>query len=165
MFASWGVFGQKLKHCSNQWPGVVYKEVYNTWRDKGYFQSWTQKKIFWRMLVTQQFLLAIECFLPPHTIEVNGYCQSATVWLPTFFKITFFFFNKRKKFIYCNNLRMSKWWQNLFFLVNYPFKSLFWNKPDDLQYKSENVNCSKCNLVQCCIFVLVFFHKLNKIVC
>jgi len=38
-----------------------------------YFFCWTQKKIFWRMLVTKQFLVPIDfhCIFF-HTMEVNG---------------------------------------------------------------------------------------------
>ncbi len=46
-----------------------------------------------------------------------------TAWLQTFFKISSFVFSRTKKFIQVwNYLRMSKWWQNFHFWVNYPFK-------------------------------------------
>ncbi len=48
-----------------------------------------------------------------------------TAWLQTFFKISSFVFGRTKKFIQVwNYLRVSKWWQNFHFWVNYPFKSL-----------------------------------------
>ncbi len=44
-------------------------------------------------------------------------------WLQTFFKISFFVFGRTKKFIQVlHYLRVSKWWQNFPFCVNYPFK-------------------------------------------
>ncbi len=46
-----------------------------------------------------------------------------TAWLQTFFKISSFVFGRTKKFIQVwNYLRVSKWWQNFHFWVNYPFK-------------------------------------------
>ncbi len=48
----------------------------------------------------------------------------ATVLLPTFFKISSFVFFRRKKLIQVwNNLKVTKWWQNFHFWVNYPFKA------------------------------------------
>ncbi len=45
-----------------------------------------------------------------------------TAWLQTFFKISSFVFSRTKKFIQVwNYLRVSKWWQNFHFWVNYPF--------------------------------------------
>ncbi len=46
-----------------------------------------------------------------------------TAWLQTFFKISSFVFSRTKKFIQdWIYLRMSKWWQDFHFWVNYPFK-------------------------------------------
>ncbi len=46
-----------------------------------------------------------------------------TAWLQTFFKISSFVFSRTNTFIQVwNYLRMSKWWQNFHFWVNYPFK-------------------------------------------
>ncbi len=55
-----------------------------------------------------------------------------TAWLQTFFKISSFVFGRTKTFIQgWNYLRVSKWWQNFHFWVNYPFKEtallLKWN--------------------------------------
>ncbi len=45
-----------------------------------------------------------------------------TAWLQTFFKISSFVFSRTKTFIQVwNYLRVSKWWQNFHFWVNYPF--------------------------------------------
>ncbi len=67
--------------------------------------------IFWRMLVA---------------IEFYYYGSQSTLWNPTFFKISSFVFNWRKKRIKLwNNMRASKLWQILVFLCsNHPFK--FW---------------------------------------
>ncbi len=47
-----------------------------------------------------------------------------TAWLQTFFRISSFVFSRTKTFIQVwNYLRESKWWQNVHFWVNYPFKS------------------------------------------
>ncbi len=46
-----------------------------------------------------------------------------TAWLQTFFKISSFVFGRTKTFIQVwNYMRVSKWWQNLHFWLNYPFK-------------------------------------------
>ncbi len=60
---------------------------------------------------------------------VGTWCPK-TAWLQTFFKISSFVFGRTKKFIHVRNyLRVSKWWQNLNILVNYPFNhtSLYFN--------------------------------------
>ncbi len=45
-----------------------------------------------------------------------------TAWLQTFFKISSFVFSRTETFIQVwNYLRVSKWWQNFHFWVNYPF--------------------------------------------
>jgi len=53
------------------------------------------------------------------------WCQT-TVWFQSFFKISSFVFNRRKKLIQviCNKLRVSKWWQNFHYWVEYPFNSV-----------------------------------------
>ncbi len=56
-----------------------------------------------------------------------------TAWLQTFFKISSFVFGRTKTFIQVwNYLRVSKWWQDFHFWVNYPFKcnskQVTWNK-------------------------------------
>ncbi len=53
-----------------------------------------------------------------------------TAWLQPFFKISSFVFGRTKKFIQVwNYLKVSKWWQNFHFWVNYPFNhtSLYFN--------------------------------------
>ncbi len=71
------------------------------------FFCWTQKKIFWRMLVIKQLLVPIELnsiFSPYY----GSQWLPAIVWLPTFFKISSFVFNKRKKVIHVwNNLSLN----------------------------------------------------------
>ncbi len=48
---------------------------------------------------------------------------SRTALFPTFFRISSFVFSRTKTFIQVwNYLRVSKWWQNFHFWVNYPFK-------------------------------------------
>ncbi len=46
-----------------------------------------------------------------------------SAWLQNFFKISSIVFGRTKTFIQVwNYLRVSKWWQNFHFWVNYPFK-------------------------------------------
>ncbi len=97
---------------------------------KGQFtQKW---KLCHHLLTPKLFLSCMNCFLLLNTIyndilkkvgnqlpvatDFHSFFQSqwlpATVWLPTFFKISSFEFNRRKKLIQVrNNLRVSKWWQ------------------------------------------------------
>ncbi len=83
---------------------------------------WTQRKIFWRMWET-----AVLGTIDFHSIFFSYYGSQwcpKTAWLQTFFKITSFVFSRTKKFIQVwNYLRVSKWWQNFNFWVNYPFKT------------------------------------------
>ncbi len=60
------------------------------------------------------------------------------VWLPTFFKISSFVLNGRKKL-----MRVRKW-QNLNFWVNYPFKS-YW--PQKQMFSFRELNNVKCFLI------------------
>ncbi len=68
----------------------------------------TEKKIFWRMMVTKQMMVAIDFH------SIFSYYDSewlpAIQWLPTFFNTSSFVFNRRKKFVQVwNNMRVSKW--------------------------------------------------------
>ncbi len=80
------------------------------------------RKIFWRKFVTRLFWGTIDF----HSRNKNGsqWCPR-TALFPTFFKISSFVFSRTKTFIQVwNYLRVSKWWQNLHFWVNYPFNML-----------------------------------------
>ncbi len=81
--------------------------------------SWTQKKIFWRMWVTKQLLVAIGF----HSIFsiLWKWMATSNCCIPTFFRIFYFVFNRRIKLIKFWNTRVSKWWQNIHFWVNYNF--------------------------------------------
>ncbi len=46
-----------------------------------------------------------------------------TALFPTFFRISSFVFSRTKAFIKVCNYWVSKWWQNLYFWVNCPFKT------------------------------------------
>ncbi len=83
---------------------------------------WTQRKIFWRMWETEQFWGTIDLHSIFFSYYGSQWCPK-TAWLQTFFKISSFVFGRTKKFIQVwNYLRVSKWWQNFHFWVNYPFK-------------------------------------------
>ncbi len=82
----------------------------------------TQRKIFWRMWETEQFWSTIDFHSIFFSYSGSQWCPK-TAWLQTFFKISSFVFSRTKKFIQVwNFLRVSKWWQNFHFWVNYPFK-------------------------------------------
>ncbi len=80
------------------------------------------------------------CFGAPLTSTVEKKKNYGSQWcprtalFPTFFRISSFVFSRTKKFIQVwNYLRVSKWWQNFHFWVNYPFKALtcWWNQHVD----------------------------------
>ncbi len=86
-----------------------------------YLFCWTQRKIFWRMWETEQFRGTIDFHSIFFSYYGSQWCPK-TAWLQTFFKIFSFVFGRTKKFIQVwNYLRVSKWWQNFHFWVNYPF--------------------------------------------
>ncbi len=81
---------------------------------------WTQRKIFWRMWETEQFWGTIDFHSIFFLLWKSIVPQNS--WLQTFFRISSFVFGRTKKFIQVwNYLRVSKWWQNFHFWVNYPF--------------------------------------------
>ncbi len=67
---------------------------------------------------------------PLTSIVFFSYCGSQwfpkTAWIKTFFKISSFVFRTKKFIQVWNYLRVSKWWQNFHFWVNYPFNILKW---------------------------------------
>ncbi len=80
------------------------------------FFCWTQNKIFRGILETKHLLVAtdFQC-METNIMEVNGYQQP--VWLLTFFKLSYFVFNRRQKLTQVwNNMRVSKWQQKKKFL-------------------------------------------------
>ncbi len=123
-------FSHNLKPCS-VWKikGIVHQKIKIIYSLFTHHQPvwmslfcWTQRKIFWRMWETEQFWGTIDF----HSIFFSHYGSQwcpKTAWLQTFFNIYSFVFGRTKKFIQVwNYLRVSKWWQNFHFWVNYPFK-------------------------------------------
>ncbi len=86
---------------------------------------WTQRKIFWRMWETEQFWGTIDFQSIFFSYYASQWCPK-TAWLQAFFKISSFVFGRTKIQVW-NYLRVSKWWQNFHFWVNYPFKPFFWS--------------------------------------
>ncbi len=86
-------------------PSCNYKPVWP-------FFCETKKKIFWRMLVTKLFWFPLTSFFP-----LNRNC------FPKY--LLFCFTEKQKSQVshVWNDTRV-KWWQNFYFWVNYPFKTL-----------------------------------------
>ncbi len=85
---------------------------------------WTQRKIFWRMWETEQLWGTIDFHSIFFSYYGSQWCPK-TAWLQTFFKISSFVFGRTKIFIQVwNYLRVSKWWQNFHFWVNYPFNAI-----------------------------------------
>ncbi len=86
---------------------------------------WTQRKIFWRKFVIRLFWGTIDFHRRKKKYYGSQWCPR-TALFPTFFRISSFVFSRIKTFIQVwNYLRVSKWWQNFHFWVNYPFKCKF----------------------------------------
>ncbi len=78
---------------------------------------------FWRKFVTRLFLGTIDFFTRKKKYYRSQWCPRTAVF-PTFFRISSFVFSRTKTFIQVwNYLRVSKWWQNFHFWVNYPFNN------------------------------------------
>ncbi len=81
---------------------------------------WTQRKIFWRTFVARPFWGTIDF----HSRKNRSQWCPRTALFPTFFRIPSFVFSRTKTFIQVwNYLRVSQWWQNFHFWVNYLFKT------------------------------------------
>ncbi len=79
------------------------------------------RQIFWRKFVTRLFWGTIDFHRGKKILWKSMVPQNCS--FPTFFKISSFVFSRTKTFIQVwNYLRVSKWWQNFHFWVNYPFK-------------------------------------------
>ncbi len=73
----------------------------------------------WKFCLHLLTLLSLQTFM--FGIVWGGMLRKsiATVWLPTFFKISYFLFSWRKNLIQvCSDMRVSTWWQNFYFWVN-----------------------------------------------
>ncbi len=82
------------------------------------------KKNILKNVKTEQFWGTID-FHSIYFSMSSQWCIN-TAWLQTFFRISSFVFSRTKTFIQVwNYLRVSKWWYNFYFWVNYPFNSLF----------------------------------------
>jgi len=69
------------------------------------FFCWTQRKIFWRKSGTKRLFRK----------KVNG------AKVPIVLQNIFLCIQQKKEIQVCNNLTVSKWWQNFYFWVEYPF--------------------------------------------
>jgi len=66
---------------------------------------------WWRLRTCKIFFFSQKIFGGKNTMDLYyGHWGPRPIWLPIFFKISYFVFSKRKKFIQVwNNLRVSKW--------------------------------------------------------
>lgn len=73
-------------------------------------------KLHWQILVILKRQFTQTWVGGSHWLPWYGKKYYVTLWLLTFFKRSSFVFRRRKKLVQVwNNLRMSKWWQNLIF--------------------------------------------------
>ncbi len=85
-----------------------------------------QRKIFWRKFVTRLFWGTIDFHSRKKKYYGSQWCPR-TALFPTFFRISSFVFSRtRHSYRTWNYLRVSNWWQNFHFWVNYPFKRSAW---------------------------------------
>ncbi len=112
-----------IVHQKNKNPVIIYspsccsKPVWHT------FFCRTQNKIFWRMLVIK----LTSRVWTKNTMEVNGNrkCLVTNILQNIFYYVL----QKKKKTVIQGwgwDLRVSKWWQNWHFWVDYPFKTYWW---------------------------------------
>ncbi len=81
-----------------------------------------------------------------------------TAWLQTFFRISSFVFRSNTFIQVWNDLRMSNWWQNFHFWVNYPFKVLFWTPLTfHSMYGQKQLKHSSKHFIKICVYVLMHF--------
>jgi len=85
------------------------------------FFCWTQRKIFWRMPVTKQLIDPIDF----NSIFFLLWKSMGSInrLITNILQNIFLCLQQKKKIIQVwNNLRVSKWWPNFHFEVNYSFK-------------------------------------------
>ncbi len=100
----------------------------------------TQGKIFWRKFVTRLFWGTIDFHSRKKKYYWSQWCPR-TALFPTFFRISSFVFSRTKKLIQVwNYLRVSKWWQNFHFWVNYPFNNKVTKNPEVNVSVSQKIN-------------------------
>ncbi len=90
---------------------------------------WTQRKIFWRMWETEQFWGTID-FHNIYFFPMKSMVPQNSLVTNFLFRIYFFVFSRINKWIQVwNYMKVSKWWQNSNYWVNYPFNhtSLYFN--------------------------------------
>ncbi len=101
------------------------------------------------MLVTEQLTVAIDYHsMDKNPMEVNGYRQP-------------FDYQHSSKYIFGFNLRVSKWWQNFHFWMNYPFNvSIYF-----VIYLDVNYNMFICDkpsyYFECFIEDLLYFVQVS----
>ncbi len=84
-------------NCKWRFKGIIHSHCHHLptlhlfWTCMSFFFCSAQKKIFWRMLVTKQLMVAID-FHGIFSILGSQWLPS-TVWLPAFFKISSFALN------------------------------------------------------------------------
>ncbi len=85
----------------------------------------------WRLAINFDWLhiwfrAGLRWWRSPKRLDAARCSRRGTALFPTFFRISSFVFSRTKTFIQVwNYLRMSKWWHNFHFWVNYPFKGLW----------------------------------------
>jgi len=115
----------------------------------------------------------ITTFMPSTTCLYGSQWGARSACLQTFFQISSFVRSRTKKCIQvCNNLRVSKWWQNFHFWANYPFNSWI----DIIQFmepmkghcegKKYEVGLEGKIICQCfCMSISMFLRSLAKVLC
>ncbi len=111
-------FTQRDSSPKNENSIIIYSPSSSSKPVWNYLFCQTQRKIFWSKFVIRLFWGTIDF----HSRKKKYWCPR-TALFPTFVRISSFVFSRTKTFIQVwNYLRVSKWWQNFHFWVNYPFK-------------------------------------------
>ncbi len=95
---------------------------------------------------------------PQKTILWKSMGHQLFVWLHTFFKMSSFMYNRRKKLIQVwNSLIVSKWWQKYNFWVNFHFNlHLKWSH--FILRSNSHINYDFClnKLLICCLLIVSY---------
>ncbi len=111
-----GIVHPKMKILSSFTHPQVVPNLYECLCSAGH-----KRRYFWRLFVTRLFWGTIDFHSRKPKYYGSQWCPR-TALFPSFFRISSFVFSRTNTFIQVwNYLRVSKWWQNFHFWVNYPF--------------------------------------------
>ncbi len=108
-------YGQKDKRCAERY--TIFQPRIKSWTSTIIWDKYNAILFYFIFLVNYVSGTSAQQDLEQHP-------ESPRTVFNSFFRISSFVFSRTKTFIQVwNYLRLSKWWQNFHFWVNYPFKT------------------------------------------